>query len=47
MRMCPNAFVARDVPMMHSMRRLKFHPYTYGGESLKSTKFPMDFSSVT
>ena len=47
MSICPNAFVVRDVLMMHSMRLLKFHPYIYGGESLKSMKFPMDSSSVT
>ena len=47
MRICPNASVALDVSMMHSMRHLKFQPYIYGGESLKSMKFPMDSSSVT
>ena len=47
MRICSNAYVTCDVPMMHSMRLLKFHPYIYGGESLKSMKFPMDSSFVT
>ena len=47
MCICPNASMAHDLPMMHSMRLLKFHPYIYGGESLKSMKFPMDSSSVT
>ena len=47
MGICLNVYVARDIPMMHSMRLLKFHPYIYKGESLKSMKFPMDSSSVT
>ena len=47
MCICPNASVARDVSIMHSMCRLKFHPYIYGGESPKSMKFPIDSSSVT
>ena len=47
MRICPNASVKRDVPMMHSMRLLKFYPYIYGCESPKSMKFPMDSSSIT
>ena len=47
MCICPNASVVRDVPMMHLMRLLKFHPYMYRGESPKSMKFPMDSSSVT
>ena len=47
MRICSNAFVACDVPMMHLMCLLKFHPYIYGVESLKSMKFPMDSSFVT
>ena len=47
MRICSNASMARDVPMMHSMCLLKFHPYIYGSESPKSMKFPMDSSSVT
>ena len=42
MRICSNAFVAHDVPMMHSMRLLKFHPFIYKGESPKSMKCPMD-----
>ena len=46
-RICLNVYVARDVPMMQSMRLLKFHPYIYRGESPKSMKFPMDSSSVT
>ena len=47
MRICLNASVARDVPMMHSMSLLKFYPYIYGGESPKFMKFPMDSSFVT
>ena len=47
MRICSNASVACDIPMMHLMRLLKFHPYIYGGESPKSMKFPMDSSSIT
>ena len=47
MRICSNAFTAHDVPMMHSMRFLRFHPYIYGGEPPKSRKLPMDSSSVT
>ena len=47
LRICPNASVARDIPMMHSMRLLKFHPYIYGGESPNSMKFPMDSFSLT
>ena len=47
MLICPNAPMALDVPMMHSMRLLKFHPYICGGESPKSMKFLMDSSSVT
>ena len=47
MRICSNASVGRDVPMMHSIHLLKFHPYIYGGESPKSMKFPMHSSSVT
>ena len=42
-----NASVAREVPIMHSTRLLKFHPYIYGGESSKFMKFPMDSSSFT
>ena len=38
MRICFNAFVARDVPVVHLMRLLKFHPYIYGGEPPKSMK---------
>ena len=47
MRICSNAFVARDVLIVHSMNLLKFHPYIYGGEPPKSMKLPMDFSLVT
>ena len=47
LRICPNASLARDFLMMHSMRLLKFHPYIFGGESPKSMKFPMDSFSVT
>ena len=46
MRICSNASVACDVPMMHSMHLLKFHPHIYGGESSKSIQFPMDSSSI-
>ena len=47
MRICSNASVACDVPMVHSMRLLKFHPYIYGDESPKSMKLLMDSFSVT
>ena len=47
MHICPNASVACVVPMMHSMRLLKFYPYIYGVESSKSMKFPMDSSFIT
>ena len=47
MRICTNVSMACDVSMMHSMCLLKFHSYIYGGESLKSMKFPLDSSSVT
>ena len=47
MRICSHASAARDVPMMHSMRFLKFHPYIYGGEPSKSMKLPIDSFSVT
>ena len=46
MHICSNAFMAHDIPMMHSMRLLEFLPCIYGGESLKSMKLPMDSSSV-
>ena len=47
MRICSNASVVRDVPMVHSMRLLKFLPYIYGGEPPKSMKLPIDSSPVT
>ena len=47
MRICSNAFVVRDVSMVHSMCLLKFLPYIYGGEPPKSMKLPMDSSPVT
>ena len=47
MCICSNASMARHVPMTHSMRLLKFHPYIYGGESSKSMTFPTDSSSFT
>ena len=47
MNTCSNAFMARDVLMVNSMRLSKFHPYIYGGEPLKSMKLPMDSSSIT
>ena len=31
MHMCPNAFVAHDIPMMHLMRLLMFHSYMERG----------------
>ena len=46
MRICSNASVARDIPMMHSKHSLKILPYIYWGESPKSMKFPMDSSYV-
>ena len=47
MHICSNASVACDVPMVHSMCLLKFHPYIYGDESPKSMKLLMDSFSVT
>ena len=47
MRICSNASATHDVPMLHSMRFLRFHPCIYGGEPPKSMKLPMDSSSVT
>ena len=47
MSICPNASVERNVPMMHSIHPLKFHPYMYGVEFPKSMKFSMASSSVT
>ena len=47
MRICSNASVTCDVPMVHSMRLLWFHLYIYGVECPKSMKLPMDSSSVT
>ena len=46
MCICSNASVARDIPMMHSMRLLKLLPCIYWGESSKSMKLPMNSSSV-
>ena len=46
MRMCSNALVTCDVPMVHSIRLLRFHFYIYGVEPSKFMKFPMDSSSV-
>ena len=46
-RICSNTPMARDVPMVHSMHLLKFHPYIYGGKPPKSMKLPIDSSSVT
>ena len=47
MRICSNAPVTCDVPMVHSMHLLKFHLYIYGDEPPESMKLPMDFSYVT
>ena len=47
MRIYSNKSAEPDVLMMHSWRFLRFHPYIYGGEPLKSMKLPMDSSSVT
>ena len=46
-RIRSNAFVACDVPMVHSMRLLKFHLYIYGDEPSNSMKLPVDSSFVT
>ena len=47
MRIYSNESVAHDVPMVYSMRLLKFLPYIYGGEPPKSKKLSMDSSSIT
>ena len=49
MRICSNAPVTCDVPMVHSVCLLKFHfhIYIYGDEPLKPMKLSIDFSSVT
>ena len=47
MRICSNASVTCDVPMVHSMCLLMLHLYIYGDEPSKSMKLPMDFSYVT
>ena len=46
-RICSNASVTCDVPMVHSMHLLKFHLYIYRVEPPKSMKLSMDFSYVT
>ena len=47
MRICSNVSVTCDLPMVHSMRLLKFNLYIYGDEPPESMEFPMDLSSVT
>ena len=47
MLICSNASVTCGVPMVPSMRLLKFHLYIYGDEPPKSMKLPMDLSFVT
>ena len=47
MRICFNGSMTCGVPMVHSMRLLRFHPYIYGVDPAKSTKLPMDSSFVT
>ena len=46
MRICSNASVACDVPMVNSMRLLRFHFYIYEVDPPKSMKLSMDSSSV-
>ena len=47
MRICSNASVTCDVPMVHSICLLRFHLYIYGVEPLNFMKLLMDSSSVT
>ena len=47
MRICSNASVICDIPMVHLMHLLRLHPYIYGVEPRKSIKLPMDSSSIT
>ena len=47
MRICSNESMTCDVPMVYSMRLLRFHLYIYGVEPPKFMKLPMDSSSIT
>ena len=47
MRICSNASVTCDVPMVHSICLLRFHLYIYRVEPLKFMKLPMDSFSDT
>ena len=47
MHICSNALVTCDVPMVHSIRLLRFHLYIYEVEPPKFMKLPMDSSSIT
>ena len=46
MRICFNALVTCDVPMVHSIRLMRFYLYIYGVEPPKFIKLPMDSSSI-
>ena len=47
MRICSNALMTCDVPMVFLMCLLRFHLYIYGVEPSKFMKLSMDSSSVT
>ena len=47
MRICFNASVTCDAPMVHSIRLMRFHLYIYGVEPPKFMKLSMDSFSVT
>ena len=47
MRICSNASMTCDVPMVYLMRLLRSHLYIYGVEPRKFMKLQMDSSSVT
>ena len=47
MRICSNASMTCDVPMVYLTRRLRFHLYIYRVEPSKFMQLPMDSSSVT
>ena len=46
-RICSNASMTYDVPIVYSMRLLRFYLYIYGVEPPKFMKLLMDSSSVT
>ena len=47
MRICFNASMTCDVPIVYLMRLTRFHLDIYGVEPSKFMKFPMDSFSVT